>query len=144
MFFESEEEIECLLAAFRNRALPKSEWTHEAHLVVALGFVLTEPREDVLARVRDAIRALNEFHGTPNTDDSGYHETLTVFWLCAVAAFVHDSDPRFSRLELANRMLAANFNSKLPLRHYTRERLFTVEARRTFVGPDVMEFELLV
>ena len=33
--------------------------------------------EEALSRLRVGIRRLNESHGTPNSDDDGYHETIT-------------------------------------------------------------------
>ena len=34
-----------------------------------------------MERMRAGIIHLNSFHGTPNTDTRGYHETITRFWM---------------------------------------------------------------
>lgn len=143
MHFKTEEEFVRLITAFADKTLPKSEWTHEAHLAVALDYVRRFPPGEVVAAVREAIRGINETHGTPNTDDNGYHETLTVFWLSVIAAFVRENADAATTCELANRLLESGFDSKLPLRHYSRKRLFTTDARRSFVAPDIADFEII-
>lgn len=144
MIFKNAGEFDALVAAFENQSLPKKEWTHEAHLAVALHFVRNYSRDDVAGAIRKAIILLNNFHGTPNTGNSGYHETLTVFWLSVISAFVRRNRDIADSFGLANQLLEGGFDSKLPLRHYTRERLFSPDARRRFIAPDIEEFEILV
>jgi hypothetical protein len=86
--------------------------------------------------MRDGIYWLNDSHGTPNTDDSGYHETITVFWLQTVAQFLFDNRHNDSVAFLANKLVASYNDARLPLTVYTRERLFSPEARLRFVEPD--------
>ena len=61
------------------------EWTHSAHVAMAVAHLRRYP-DGTLGRVR-AIRHYNDKQGTPNTESSGYHETLTRFWLAIVADF---------------------------------------------------------
>ncbi|MGB0175731.1 MAG: hypothetical protein ACPF9D_01105, partial [Owenweeksia sp.] len=68
--------------------LPKPEWTHEAHLVVAIWYSSLYPFEEALSLVRQNITAHNESVGTPNTDTEGYHETITRFWLMVARHFL--------------------------------------------------------
>jgi hypothetical protein len=127
------------VAAFLARTLPKSAWTHVAHQRVGLWHVRRFGEEGALARLRDAIRAYNEAVGTANTDSSGYHETLTVFYVRVIADFV-EREPEAAGIDdeaLEPMLIAACGARELPLQYYSRDRLFSVEARRGWVAPDL-------
>lgn len=77
----TETEIDAFLAAFEGCTLPKSEWTHSAHLLTGACYVHGMGREAALAKMRECVRRYNESVGGKNTDTSGYHETITVMWI---------------------------------------------------------------
>ena len=69
---------------------------------------------------------------------SGYHETLTVFYVKVIDAFVSaDASPDQEADTLERRLLEAVGDRELPLRYYSRECLFSTEARRQWVAPDL-------
>ena len=43
-----------------------------------------------MERLRQGIRALNDSHGTANTDSSGYHETITRAYAHLIADFLSE------------------------------------------------------
>lgn len=137
MYFSTENEVIELVRRFEDRSISKTEWTHEAHLSVGLYYCVNHSFGVAKNLMRDGIYWLNDKHGTPNTDNSGYHETLTVFWLNKIADFVKAHDHVDHLDVLANKMLAEFTERDLPLREYTRETLFSTEARRSFVKPDL-------
>jgi hypothetical protein len=126
-----------LIAAFESCTLPKSEWTHQAHLRVGLWHVDRYGREDALVRLRSGIRRLNESHGAVNSDAAGYHETITRFYVQLMARFLDTADRSRTLDDLTAQFIARYPTSDLPLRYYTRERLFSVEARRRWIEPDL-------
>ncbi len=75
--------------------------------------------------MRDGIYWLNDSHGTPNTENSGYHETLTCFWMTTVKEFLDQRRDNESLSVLANDLIASCDDSKLPLKFYSRELLFS-------------------
>ena len=75
--FSSDEDIARAGAKFLDRSLPKPEWTHAAHFAVTLWLMRHRPDIRLENEMPDMIRAFNEATGTPNTDTSGYHETIT-------------------------------------------------------------------
>jgi len=127
-----------LVAAFLARTLPKPSWTHEAHLRVGLWHVRRFGEEGALSQLRAAIRAYNEAVGTANTDSSGYHETLTVFYVRVIADYLeHTATDGASDAVLEADLIATRGARELPLEFYSRGRLFSVEARREWVKPDL-------
>ena len=137
----SEESYKNIVKTFIDSTLPKSEWSHEAHLVMALHFVSRHLPENILPLVRKKIQKLNDFHGTPNTDDSGYHETLTVFWLNNAFSF-YLKNGELELDELAHSFIQSEEgNATYPLNFYSENRLYSTEARKSFVGPNIKKFD---
>ena len=117
--------------------LPKPEWTHEAHLVAGCALLDEAGLAAAEARMPEMIRHYNVATGVQNTDTDGYHHTITLFYLRAIAAFMETQGDA----PLAMRVTAL-LNSPLahrgwPLNYYSRELLFSVEARRNWVDPDL-------
>jgi hypothetical protein len=130
-----------LVRRFEDCTLPREEWTHAAHLTVALWHLLQFDWPEAVARVRARIQRYNAAHNIPTTPTGGYHETLTIFWLRAVRAFLEaERNEARALVHLANE-LAETHDKGLPLRHYTRERLFSPEARANWVEPDLKPLE---
>jgi hypothetical protein len=135
--FRTNEEIFSLVRRFDDCTLPRAEWTHAAHLTVALWFLLEFDWPEATERVRRGIRRYNAAHGIQPTPTGGYHETLTLFWLRVVRAFLEaERNEARALVHLANE-LAATHDKGLPLSHYTRELLFSPEARAHWVEPDL-------
>jgi hypothetical protein len=122
---------------FIARTLPKAGLTHEAHLRVGLWHVLHYPDAVALDLLRERIRGFNEATGGENTPSAGYHETITRFYVLIIRHFVESIDSKRPVDELAQELIAHCGDRDLPLRHYTRERLFSVEARLNWVDPDL-------
>jgi hypothetical protein len=77
-----------------------------------------------------------------NSDSEGYHETITrVFlriFLRGTRLFLEEADLRQPLHALVNELLLSPMGRRdWPLRFYSPERLFSVEARRNFVEPDI-------
>lgn len=133
----SESEIESLIHRFEVRKLPKSEWTHEAHLVVAIWYSKKYDFMTALNLVRKNITNHNDSVGTPNTDSEGYHESITRFWLLTAQEFIR-SHSSLTMTELCNRFIHSEFGKRdYPLKYYSRELLFSVEARHSWMEPDL-------
>jgi hypothetical protein len=136
--FTTDAEIESVGERFLVRSLPKEEWTHEAHLATTTWLVLRRPDINVNAELPDLIRRYNESVGGVNSDSEGYHETITRVFLHGVRLFLAEADKAESLHELVNELLLSPMGRRdWPLRFYSPGRLFSVEARREFVEPDI-------
>ena len=132
-------DTESLVRLFHARTLPKPAWTHAAHLRVGLWHVRRFGADLAVDLLRERIRRYNEAVGTANTDTSGYHETLTVFYVKVIDAFVAADAARQDEPAdtLEPRLFEAVGDRELPLRYYSRECLFSTGARRQWVAPDL-------
>ena len=135
----SRRDVPGLVARFEDLTLPKAEWTHQAHLTVALWYASRLPWEAALAKVRDGILRLNAAHGVPTTPTRGYHETITRFYLRVICDYVamEEEGPEEDWSVRVARLLARYGDRELPLRHYTRDLLMSPEARFGWVEPDL-------
>ena len=129
--------VERLADAFEAATLPVAEWHHRAHLGVALVLLRRHGHDDGLDRLRAGIRRLNRAHGVPESPTRGYHETITRFWAHTVWRFLARASTDASLDELEARLWVEAGDRELPLRHWSRERLFSIEARGWWVDPDV-------
>ena len=120
------------------RTLPRAEWTHEAHLAATTYLLTRRPDVDIDKELPGIIRAYNESVGGVNSDSEGYHETITRVFLHGVRLFLSEAEPGEPLHELVNELLLSPMGRRdWPLRFYSAERLFSVEARRQFVPPDI-------
>jgi hypothetical protein len=120
------------------RDLPREEWTHEAHLAATTYLLLRHPEIDLDAELPDLIRRYNESVGGVNSDTEGYHDTITRVFLRGIRLFLSEADLREPLHELVNELLLSPMARRdWPLRFYSRERLFSVDARRGFLRPDL-------
>jgi hypothetical protein len=87
----SVEALDALVAAFEDSTLPKSRWTHEAHLAVGAHYVFRLGEDAAMDAMRKRVRFYNEAVGTANTATSGYHETLTRMWISTIARLLEHS-----------------------------------------------------
>lgn len=138
--FRSDEEIVAIGRGLINRTLPKAAWTHGAHFAAAIWLLTSRPDFDAFRVMPGMIRAYNEATGVANTDTSGYHETITLASIRAARAFLAGR-PSNSLHATCNALMASPLGkSDWLLRYWSRSRLFSVEARRAWLEPDLDVF----
>jgi hypothetical protein len=135
--FASDEELEALVSGFEDCTLPKARWTHRAHLAVGLVYGDRMPTPVALALLRERIRRYNLASGGENTGTAGYHETITRFDLTIVRRFIGEDGEEGTLAERANRLYQRYGARDLPTRYYSEARLSSLEARASWVGPDL-------
>src|SRR5262249_47095927 len=103
--FETIDELASFVAAFESGQLPKARWTHGAHLAIAFWYLRRLEQPLAAKQIRAGIRHYNDAKGAPNTDHSGYHETLTEFWIRVVSKFIANAGYERSEVELVSELL---------------------------------------
>ncbi len=121
-----------------THTLPRSEWTHEAHLAACL-WLVRERSDIALERELPAIiAAYNESVGGVNDDTQGYHETLTQLYIAGVRTFSSAYPLDVTLFDAVNALLTSGTGARAwPLTLYSRDKLFSVAARRSLVMPDL-------
>jgi hypothetical protein len=137
IIYRSPKEIDSLIHAFQECSLPRNQWTHAAHLTVALWYLFYDSEPEAINAIRNGIKRYNSVQGIEMTKDGGYHETLTLFWVQTVRRYLAEVKRNRSIVSLANGLIAQYADGTLPFRYYTRDRLMSWEARLNWVEPDL-------
>ena len=129
-YYKTEEEIRTLVESFEACSFHPSEFRHYQHLTVALWYVRNLSFEEAVEKVTSGIRRLAETYGK-----TGYHETITLFWLRVVSCFIAERD-HLTLPELANTVIEHCVDKDLISRHYSPDLLASAKAKAEWVEPD--------
>ena len=133
--YQSADEVESVVRNFEACTTLPSEFTHEAHLTVALWYLSRLSIQDATGRMRASL-----FRFLDHYKERGYNETITIFWLKLVQSFLAGTTKTSasrSMTELANELTANYNNSRLIYDYYSKELLATDEAKDSWVEPDL-------
>lgn len=129
----SPQEFAAFIDTWERGALPKPAWTHAAHVAVGACYAVRFGA-DAFVHTKAGILRHNEAVGTANTDTSGYHETLTRFWVDVLAAVTAGLDDEWRAACVAVDRFGGvrDYHAQF----YGVDVVRSVEARRTWVPPD--------
>src|ERR1041385_8585835 len=131
--FCSDDEVKLLVAAFESGDLPAAEFKHSAHLAVALAYLSESPLAEATERMRRSLECFIQRH-----NQTGYHETLTVFWMRLLAHLAVARYPEMPLWQRANAVIASH-GTKWPVEaHYSKDLVSSSNARQTWVEPDLI------
>ena len=135
--YRSDEEVLEVLRKFESCEFAPDDFKHRLHLTVALLYLLDSPYHTALERMRLSLRRFTAHHKLSGV----YHETLTVFWMRRVLAYVEQSDRTLGLAALANELAEACGDSRLVSEYYTKARLESDKARRYWLDSDLKPLE---
>ncbi|HST35237.1 MAG TPA: hypothetical protein VLK25_01215 [Allosphingosinicella sp.] len=133
----NDEEIRAVGEGFLARTLPKSEWTHEAHISTTCWLILERADIHPERDLPDLIRRYNESVGGVNSDTEGYHETITQVFIRTLRRKLAEAEGQGLAERVNAVLLTPEGRREWPLWFYSRERLFSKEARLAWVEPDL-------
>ena len=139
MRYKSEDEILKIVESFERGTIARADWRHADHLFVANYYLSKNDFDTALTKMREGIFNLLRSFEIDLTKEMPYHETLTVFWLKTVDDFRKIKNG-CSIVEICNE-LTEKFDKDFPLKFYSRERLFSDEARAKFIAGDLGTFD---
>ena len=135
--FERDSDIRALGEGLLACTLPREAWTHEAHLAACLWLLTERPDIAIDTEIGPIIRRFNASVGGINDDKQGYHDSITRAYVAGVRLFLSETAGT-GLAERVNALLLSPMGRRdWPLRFYSRDLLFSVEARRGFVEPDL-------
>jgi hypothetical protein len=130
-----------LVRQFEGCTLPRAEWTHHAHLTVALWYLVQHEEAKATRLICNGIRRYNEASGIKQTTTGGYHETITLFYIRVIRRFLSTVRPDCTLTMLVKSLINSCGDKNLPLEYYSRERLMSWEARTRWLEPDLKALE---
>lgn len=133
----SDGEIARLAEEFEACAVAK--FGHAEHLTVALWYLSRLPEAEARERVRAGLRKLSALD-----NDGRYNETMTLFWLRAVAHFLRHAGSDLPLPVLRDRLVARFPAPRAVFDYYSPERLNSHEAKTAWVEPDLKPLEELM
>lgn len=126
-----------LIEKFEACTLPKEEWTHVNHFVMALWYCTQLPLPQAIEKIRSGIKRYNESIGGKNTADAGYHETITLFYTRTIADYLLTANVcELTDKTLSTFMQQAFLRKEYILRFYSRDLLMSKDARLYWKAPD--------
>lgn len=135
--FTADVEVVAIGEGLADASYPLRLFRHDAHCAATVYFLMCRPDLDLDQALPAMIRRYNEANGGRNTDSAGYHHTITMFHLRAIRAFLAALPAGTGLAEACNRLLDTPIGRKdFMLAYYSKERLFSVAARRGWVEPD--------
>lgn len=124
------------LAEISAGAFPRASWNHAAHLAAAADLVAGGAGP---AAVRERILAYNATQGIVSTEDYGYHETVTQFWVLRLQELHQALGPAVDGYTLA-RAAVAGFAHRggIISAYYSYDVLKDRPARAFYRAPDLV------
>jgi hypothetical protein len=121
-----------LTRALERGEIANENFHHVSHLRVAWVYLAESSSVQQAAnKMRDTLRRFAAAAGKPQK----YHETVTLFWVHLLSrAHAAGGGERLEEIVNANPQL---LEKKFPLAYYSAERLFSDEARTSWVEPDL-------
>jgi len=135
-FLENEQALDEFVSRWEAGQLTKPEWTHAAHVGTAAYRAFHLDEEPLFRHMKAHIIHHNECVGTANTEDNGYHETLTRFWVTTISEFVNNGhfSTRFEAVKQAAQ--AFGEDRERHRRYYDFDVVRDRRARREWIKPE--------
>jgi hypothetical protein len=131
-------EIEAVVDGFESCATAKNDFTHRSHLTVAVYYLLHFNELEATQKMRSGLHRFLDYHGVGRAK---YHETLTVFWIKTVSAFLDRVDQKLPVLEITNAAIESLGDSRLVFEYYSEELLWADETRNSWVASDLKDLQ---
>ena len=138
MIYKTRTEIETLTDRLVDRTLPHPLWTHAAHFAAGFCLLHRYSLDKVINDMPKVIRAYNEATGTPNSDDEGYHHTLTLFYLKNIDEYIRALPKRYDFVNACDGLISGEKGAiDYPFKFYSKKTLFSLAARHGWVDADL-------
>ena len=113
--------------------LSPTHFDHRTHLRLAYVHLATHGPDRAAVTFRESLQGFLRRH---QIDPAKFHQTLTQAWLQAVWYFMQRFDGTTCSEEFLEKCSVLH-DPKVMLTHYSSELLFSEDARRRFIAPDL-------
>ncbi|MFT3906569.1 MAG: hypothetical protein QM718_09725 [Steroidobacteraceae bacterium] len=133
----SADSIAALVRAFETATLAPADFTHHAHMTVALSYLWDLPYDAAVERMRRSVQSFAAHHGKEQL----YNETITLFWMKLLHHALCECRSGRDLPQAVEEILQRWGSMQWLFRHYSRERAFSPAARRIWLEPDLLPLE---
>jgi hypothetical protein len=130
--FKDDAEVAELVRGFEACEIHPAEFKHYQHLTVALWYVAHLPYDEAREKMKTRIKRLAASYGK-----TGYHETITEFWLRKVRKFLDGIENSDSISARTNQLIETYADKNLIFDYYSKEVLDSQQARTGWIEPDL-------
>ena len=120
--------------AFEACEVAPASFDHAAHVRLAYVYLCGQSIDTAVERMKASLLAFRAHLGV---DPGKYHETITRAWIMAVDHFMQQSAHGYDSAAAFMQANPVLLDTRVMLTHYSAEVLFSPEARRSFVQPDI-------
>lgn len=135
--FRDISELVRLVDRFESCNLPMEQWNHRAHLAVCAWYLIHFSESQATERMISGIRRYNRANRIRVTPTGGYHETMTLFWLAVVSAYMSRNKARRVLTRVNGLVSEYGNRRRLHAEYYSERRLWSEQARNCWVAPDL-------
>jgi len=121
-----------LVRQFERCRLPLDSFNHREHLAVALFYLTKMPVQEAVHQFRTAILRFIKHY-----NETGYNETITMFWLNLIARFLMKSEQTRPFTDMLDELLESYSDSHLIYSYYSKDLLMSDEAKAAWIAPDL-------
>ena len=105
---------------------------------MAIWYLYHHPLHQARNLIKEGIKNYNLAQGGANSDTEGYHETITEFYIQIIAGYLSVVSLERGFADIVSAIDEEIFLEKsFPFQYYTREVLFSKQARLHWVSPNV-------
>ena len=135
-YYKDVREIEAVVNGFESCTSAKDDFSHRRHLTVAVYYLHRSNELEATQRMRSGLLRFLDHHGVGRAK---FHETLTIFWIRSVSAFLERLEQELTLLEVTNAVIESLGDSRLVFEYYSERLLWADETRDSWVAPDLRD-----
>ena len=135
-------EVKALIAGFEDGSWPAAQWTHKSHVYMAVWYLSMYSDEEATHRIKSGIKQYNVSQGGQNTASSGYHETITEFYIRILRVFLSRSNFVSKMVDWKSLSTQPFMDKDFPLRFYSEAYLMHPSARAAWCEPDIQPLKV--
>lgn len=136
--YKTATEIEAVVSGFESCGTGRDDFKHREHLTVAVSYLSVSTQKQAADKMRMGLLRFLAHH---RVGSEKYNETLTMFWVAMVRQTLGEIGPDSSLVEKCNRVIEVLGNPALAFDYYSKELLWSDEARKGCVKPDLKNWE---
>ncbi len=135
--YQKASDIMTFVEDFDACLLPTRLWRHDQHMTVIIRYLLQSTSQEARERFKQGALRYRRRYPIYNA----FHETITDFWVRWVSAFLDHLGRDRDIVELTNRIILACPGMSMIHDYFSREHLFSSQARHAVVAPDVRPYD---